>query len=333
MIKNYVNHVAFLLDGSSSCASLRNKILEVFNLQVKHLARRSQELDQESRISVWVFGNDVKCILWERDCLRPIDISSSYQTSGQTALIDAVVDSIEEFSKIPVKYGDHSFLIYGQTDGQENNSRKTPEYLAQTIKNLPGNWTLGLLVPDITAVHEAKKFGFSKDCIQVWSTTEGGVEEVGKTVIAATDRYMVARSKGVTGSKNLFSIKTDNLTTKAVVQNLKELKAGIDYNVYPVRVKAVIKDFVESWTKTNYVPSSAYYELSKPEKIQANKQIAIQHKINGKVYSGIEARKLIGLPDYEINADPNTYGEWKLFIQSKSVNRNLVGGTDLLVMK
>lgn len=105
------------------------------------------------------------------------------------------------------------------------------------------------------------------------------------------------------------------------------------YMVINVRKdRAVIKEICESWTQKPYVVGSAYYQLTKKEKIQASKNILIKHKKNGKVYEGDAARKLLGLPDYEVKCEPASLPDWSIYIQSGSVNRLLAANTELIVL-
>ena len=50
-----------------------------------------------------------------------------------------------------------------------------------------------------------------------------------------------------------------------------------------------------------YRTGGAFYQLSKSEKIQARKQIAVLEKKTDRVYTGPEARALLGLPDTEVS--------------------------------
>lgn len=59
--QNYINHVALVLDASSSMSRLSGKVIEVADQQIAYLARRSRELDQETRVTVYVFANKVEC--------------------------------------------------------------------------------------------------------------------------------------------------------------------------------------------------------------------------------------------------------------------------------
>lgn len=71
----------------------------------------------------------------------------------------------------------------------------------------------------------------------------------------------------------------------------------------------------------------------KSEKIQAAKQVIVVEKASGKAYSGHGARSLIGLPNVEARARPESNPMYDIFIESNSINRKLVPGTRLLVLQ
>lgn len=334
MISNCINHIVFVIDASSSMAGLSFQIVKVFDNQVNHLARRSKELDQETRVSVYLFGDQVQCLIYDKDVLRLPSLASYYRAGGNTALIDGTMQSIEDLEKTATIYGSHAFLIYVLTDGQENASRNhTASSLSKKLNALPENWTVAAFVPDQTGVFEAKRFGFPANNISVWNTTsDNAIEAAGAVMQRSTEAFMRARSTGVRGTKNLFNLDVSKIDSKTVASKLEELSPN-DYMILPVAKKVAIKDFVESWTKESYRQGSAYYNFNKPEKVQGHKQICIQKKSNGKVYTGAAARKLLGLPDYEVKIEPAAHPEWSFFIQSTSTNRNLIPGTNLLVLK
>lgn len=329
--QNYINHIAIVLDGSGSMSHLRSQVIDVFNSQIKNLAQRSKEMNQETRVSVYVFNNTASCLIYDMDALRLPSIAADYNCHGGTALIDATLKAIEDLEKTATLYGDHSFLLIALTDGQENTSHNHPATLSNKIANMPDNWTLGAFVPDAFGVAEAKRFGFSSQNVQQWNTDGAGLKEVGETISRVTTAYMTARASGVRGTKSLFAMDTSNLTKAQVVNKLDELRPS-EYTFLPVRKDAVIKDFVEGW-KLDFRQGANYYQLTKPETVQSNKQIAIRSNRNGKVYTGSNARGMLGLPNHEVRVAPGSYGDWTLFVQSNSVNRKLVGGTELLVLK
>jgi hypothetical protein len=331
MNQNYINHVCFLLDRSGSMSGLKRKVVEVFDAQIKNLAKRSQELNQETRVSVFVFGDDAQCVIYDKDVLRLPSIEDFYQIKGNTALIDATILAINDLNMTPQKYGDHAFLFYVLTDGENNINNSRADALKQLISKLPDNFTVAVMVPNQFGIHECKKFGFPAGNIAVWDTTEKGMEKAGDTMTSTTDSFMRSRSSGVRGYKNLFDLDASNLNKSVVVNNLDELSPK-DYILLNVHKDAVIKDFIESW-KVDFRQGANYYQITKPETIQSYKQIVLQNKRNGKVFAGVKARQILGLPSYDVKVNPASYGEFDLFCQSTSTNRKLIGGTKLIILK
>ena len=331
-IQHLINHIVFVIDRSGSMGGLEDQVVKVFDNQIRYLASRSKEVDQETRVSVYLFDNVIECLLYDMDVLRLPSLRDHYRVRGSTALIDATDKAIRDLQKTPELYGDHAFLIYVLTDGQENMSDLPPAKLKALIGTLADNWTLGVLVPNQSCVFEAKKFGFPPNNIQVWNTTKAGVTEVGATIQRSTESFFTGRSTGVRGTKSLFTLDTSNLDSRSVRTNLSELSAN-DYELLPVRKDAPIKEYIESFLKQPYTVGSGYYQLTKKEAVQSYKQVCIQNKRSGKVYSGANARQMLGLPDYEVKVAPDAHPDFDIFIQSTSVNRKLLKGTKLIVVK
>jgi uncharacterized protein with von Willebrand factor type A (vWA) domain len=118
-LQNYINHIAFVIDKSGSMSGIINQVVQVFDNQIQHLAARSRELNQETRVSVYLFDDRVECLLFDMDVMRMPSLASHYHASGGTALIDSTLQALSDLSLTPQKYGDHAFLIYALTDGQE----------------------------------------------------------------------------------------------------------------------------------------------------------------------------------------------------------------------
>ena len=330
--QNYINHIAFIVDKSGSMHYLEDSVVKVFDSQVHYLARRSKELDQETRITTYLFDDNVECVFYDKDCLRLPSIKEVYRVGNQTALIDATIKAIDDLKKTPELYGNHSFLIYVISDGMNNINNCRASELSNIINKLPDNWTLAFLAPNQQAVFEGKKFGFPAANIQVWDVSVKGMEETGEIIRKATDVFMQSRTSGMKGTKNLFNLDISNLTSRDIKGKLQELSPK-EYELLIVYQDAVIKPYVESWMKTDYIKGSAYYLLEKPEKIQPYKNICIWHKKNGKVFSGNQARQLLNLPDFEVKVNPVNHPDYELFVQSTSVNRKLAKGSKVLVMK
>lgn len=341
--QNYINHVALVLDASSSMSHLSRKVVEVADQQIAYLARRSQELDQETRVTVYVFADRVECIIYDKDVLRMPSLKQLYRVGGMTALLAATLKSQRELAQTAQLYGDHSFLTFVLTDGQENASHRCPdaparnprelvEAVAKMIETQEDNWTLAVLVPDQMGKREAMQGGFPKDNIAIWdATSTQGLEEAGQVIQQATEKFMVGRAQGIRGSRAVFS-------TGAQAVNKKTIKAAgltpvnpSEYQLIPVARDAAIRDWIIECGHT-YRTGGAFYQLSKSEKIQAQKQIAVLEKKTDRVYTGPEARALLGLPDVEIRVKPDHNNDFTIFVQSTSVNRKLVPNTRLLLM-
>ncbi len=329
--QNYINHIVMVLDMSGSMWPHRHELIKVADGQVAHLARRSQELDQETRVTVYVFNGHAECVVYDKDVLRLPSIAEFYRPDGGTALIDATMMAIAELRETPERYGDHAFLIYVLTDGEENSSRTyNANGLTTCITGLRDHWTVAALVPNQVGKHEAKRFGFPPDNIAIWdASSAAGVSEVGATIREATERFMVDRAKGVRGSRAIFSTGADAVN-KHTVSALTPMDAS-QYMLIPVTEDTPIRQWVEDCGLT-YRVGSAMYQLTKTELIQHGKAVAIREKKTGKVYSGPQARGIIGLPDIDVRVKPDKNPEYDIFVTSTSVNRKLIAGTKLLVM-
>ncbi len=336
--ENYINHVVLVLDASYSMLHRRKELIEVADGQVKYLARRSKELDQETRVSVYTFDDRVQCLIYDKDVLRLPSIATLYQPNGRTAMIDATIQALTELGETPQRYGDHAFLTFVLTDGEENASRARPNQLTDTLNRLPAHWTVGVLVPDMRGKHNAQSYGFPPANIAVWDAeTAQGFEEAGEVIQTATENFLTGRSRGVRGTKELFSIGTEKINKKTVSANLTPLTEW-QYDLVPVFKDSPIREYIES-RGMPYNIGKCFYQLMKTETIQGGKQIAIREKKDpnrrglDKVYVGDQARQILGLPSVDVRIKPDTNPDYDVFVQSTSVNRKLISGTDVLVLR
>jgi uncharacterized protein YegL len=340
-VANIINHIALILDASGSMQGVAAKLIEVADAQIAHMARRSKEMDQETRISVWTFSyhNDIQCLIWDMDVLRVPSIAQLYRAGGQTAMIDATLVAISDLEMTPEKHGDHSFLVFVLTDGIENDSRNQPAMLKARIEGLPNHWTLAALVPNANAKHEAKRFGFPAGNIEVWdATTAAGVEEGVGRVRDSIDNYMQGRKVGVRSTTGLFSTSSTAVNAQTIAQAGLMPLSKDSYILVPVVKQAGetgttirIDEFTKSCGLT-YQPGRGFYQLMKREEIQASKDIVVVDKKTHKVYAGQDARQLVGLPDMNVRVTPDSNSDYDIFVQSSSLNRNLIVGTRYLYL-
>jgi hypothetical protein len=332
--QNYINHIVFALDASSSMLYSAAELIRVADSHIAHLAQRSKELGQETRVTIYVFANEAKCVIYDMDVLRLPSVAKYYRANGMTALIDATMLSIEDLAMTPEKYGDHAFLIFVLTDGQENRSRHSPSDLVRTINGLPDHWTLAALVPDQRGKFEAKKFGFSPDNIAIWdATTAHGINEGGGVIREATERFMQGREKGIRGTRHVFSTGADAVNADTIQAAALTPLPRSKYRLVPVTEDTAIRPFVENECQMPYRLGMAYYELSKREIIQPQKELAVLEIATDRVYVGDGVRDLIGLSRDRVTVRPDFNPKYKIHVQSTSVNRKLKEHTKVLLLE
>lgn len=332
-MKKQTTYVALVLDDSGSMGHLRRKMVQMVNDQIASLKADAKRTGQETRLSIYTFGEKVKRICFKRDLDDLPEVESYYTaTQGCTAMIDGTTLAINDHKEIALGRDD-AVLIYVFTDGLENVNAGGGPALKKLVSKLSDDFTVSASVPNLQARDLAIGYGIPDDNVQVWDTTEKGMDTVSMSTQSALTSYMTCRATGMKSTKTLF--KFEPITKKEVVKKLDVVDPA-DYETHIVRPYYdgyAIKDFVEAVTSKPYRVGSAYYQVSKPEKIQAGKVVAVVEKATGKMFSGHEARKLIGLPAHEVKASPADFRDFDLFVQSTSTNRKLVKDTHLVVFK
>lgn len=329
--------MVFIFDESDSMRPHVSALTSLFDSEIKFLAERSREFNQETRISVYLFSSrgTARCVLYDMDVLRVQEsyhLKDFYKPRGMTALCDAAVLAVNDLKMLPTKYGQHSMWLLVFTDGYENDSTTANRsQIKPLLSSLGEEWTVSIFVPDQMGKKYAKDYGFPHENVAIWDTSSvRGLEDVGHTVREAAKSYFTMRSTGARGTKSLFSLNT--VSTDTIKSQLTPLKSGT-YTVLQysgVRVTVQIRDFVESQLYIPYKVGHAYYELKKRETIQPQKAIVVEHQ--GQYYSGQPARDLLGLPDYDVKVDPDYKAGYTIFVQSTSVNRNIIPGQRVLYL-
>lgn len=357
--QNLINHVAFVLDASSSMRGKERDVISVFDGQIAWLAKRSKELDQETRVTVYVFASGVECVIFDKDVMRLPSIRDFYRTSGNTALRDATIQSQEELAQTFTKYGSHAFLTFVLTDGEENVSRSKPAALVDLLARQDDRWTLAALVPNSHGRISCIDAGFPRGNVEVWDTNSvTGVAEVGEVIRGATETYMVNRTMGTNSSKTLFAGSAQQVNQQTVSAAgltaldpdqfflipvaastmAPMLRSGKPTKAHPEGLACVeIMKMVES-TGRRYEIGKGFYQLVKSEKVAGNKRIAVVDRSTSKVYLGKAARQLIGLSDVDqrvrpMPKDSSGAPPFEIYIESQSVNRHLPIGTRILLLK
>lgn len=332
-----INHVALVLDGSGSMAHHAKNVVKVADEQIRHLALKSEEMSQETRVSIYrFFDKEVRCLIFDMDVMRLPSIAELYSANGGTPLVDAVVKSQEDLATTSQLYGDHAFLSFVLTDGEENTSNRSWTELVKYTKHSAENWTVGFLVPNAQGITYLTRAGVDRDSIVVWDAgNAAGMIGAGKTIVDTTTAYMTARASGVRGTKSLFTTAATgaaNVNAKTVQATLTPLNRA-DYSLHDVTERIYIQDFVRDKLGLFYLVGKGFYQFTKPETVQGGKEIVVVDKATGQAYGGKDARQLIGLQwGVEAKVKPDDNPSFDIFVQSHSVNRNLIPGQKFLLM-
>lgn len=326
--KKLVNNVIFVIDESSSMSRHANAV----NRVVKSLADPLNQSGFKTRVSLYTFADRVNRKLYLTEDFAELN-RFNLRPDGMTTLIDASVAAISDHKNdflITKKDEDNTFLLYVITDGEENRSRYNSAQLRELIGSLDDSWTVATMVPNSSGVHYAKNCGFPAGNIEMWDTTsEKGFENVGQRVADTYTAYTTMRSAGVRSSTDLFSVNAANLNRQDVKAALVQDK---DAKLFRVHKEEKIRDFVERHTGEHYKIGRAFYELVKKEKVQPQKEVAIVSQDGKRKYFGNAARQMLGLNIGDhIKVVPGDHGEWRIFIQSTSVNRKVVPGQSILL--
>lgn len=377
----YVHHVAIGIDESASMKHIANDLIKAMDRTVEGLAADSREFEHETRVTLYTFNSeglwlpdghpdgDVRCQHYDKDVLRLPSLADRYNPAGGTPLIDATLKAVDDLAQTPELYGDHAFLVYMLTDGDENTSKVASSAagkaraLQSRIARLGNNWTIAAFVPDFQGVRRATQYGFPN--VKEWNATSSqGVEEVGEAIRQTTRTWMENRSKGVRSSGTSLFV-GGQVDAAAVKQNLVALPHA-SYDLVPVAKSAIafekfarpnksdlaagrtqgkslgwfvrIDDFMNKVTNGGFEIGKGYYQLFSAgartrEKVQGNKQIAVMDKKTSQIYVGPQARQIVGLPDHDENVAPGSNPDYEIFVKSTSDNRHLPIGTKLLIMK
>lgn len=342
-----INHVAFALDASDSMSDHAEKVIEVSDAQILTLAKRSEELGQETRVSIYTFSyhNKIECVLFDMDVMRLPSIRDLYHVDGMTALVDAAFKMDEDMATISRIYGEHANLKFVITDGMENNSRRHSRFeLGNLVNAIPAGDSMGFLVPQDGGMsrHRMKMLGVPDDMIAEWDTTSrDGFVGAGAKVAAATESFLTSRASGRSVMRGAFSTGTEALNAATVRAAALDPMPFGTFNVAANRTpdKMEMKDFIEFQGMT-YRHGSHFYELTNATRtlVQPQKQIIVRNRKTDETFTDTtpgspRVRDLIGLSQTErksVSAQANK--EFMVFVQSTATNRHVKPGMSVLTV-
>lgn len=326
------NYIGFVNDHSSSMGDLAEAAIRDYNAMitaVKDAASREMLDTVVSTVGIGMQGYSVErqVVISNPHVLKPV---SHWAANGFTPLYDGIGNIIELFQSLPdYESPDVSFLVFITTDGEEYGSKKYNDCLIKALiceMQETGRWTFVFRVPKGSR-HMVNNLGVPENNIQEWETTLDGMGKATLVAQQAMGTYFTSRSSGARASTTFYA-DTHKVDTSALTDISREVSL---YVVPDADIGIEIQPFILRH-RMEYLKGSAFYQLTKTEsRVSHTKLIAIRERATGKVFSGKKARQMIGLPtDKNVCLHPGDHGDFDIFIQSKSVNRKLVGGTGVL---
>lgn len=326
------NYIGFVNDHSGSMYTIAQAAINDFNANITAIKDSASRDMLDTVVSVCEIGSpDVRLSVTVSNphVLRE---KTSWQAAGGTPLWTGTLRLLDMLQKLPdAQKEDVSFLVLLTTDGEATDHamhyalRAAMQPLLST-----GRWTFVARVPSNIGYDIERKFldlGIPSGNIQRWETTAAGMAKSTVQTTQAMSNYFTARSSGLKSS-SVFYADAGQVNVQALVDISNKVSL---YVVPPQDTGIEIRDFVLT-KRMQYLKGAAFYQLTKTEaRVQPTKLIVVRDRTNGKIYSGKDARKMIGLPDNQnARLHPGDHKNFDIFIQSTSVNRKLVGGTGVI---
>lgn len=341
------NEVIFVIDSSGSMRHCWNTAQKKLAEVAKNAGEESKNIGQTTNISVLNFSNNSH---WDCKSVVPETAAACIERTafqnGGTALNDAIAAALDYASTVEANAD--AVLVAIITDGDENESRKYPRgtwlnkdgfaAIANMIgrKQGTGKYTVSFMGPPGSKQRLCAQYSVPEGNVVEWENSERGTVQATQTLGASMNGYYATRSTGATKTESFVKETTDlsKVSETKVAQKLNNVSD--EYKVLTVAKQAVIKEFIEEKTKKPYALGTCYFQLMKPEKVQAGKEIMVMVKTGanaGELYAGPQARTVLGIPNENVKLTPGNHSNFEVFIQSTSVNRILPLGTKVLVRK
>lgn len=173
------------------------------------------------------------------------------------------------------------------------------------------------------------------DLVMMTAMNQEGEERLNEYVTIIRDKGRMTRSlaSNIDRLTGKISQYTDELR-KINRPGLVPVPAG-RFQTMKVDSDVSIRAFI-TCNGIDFKPGRGFYELTKHETVQQYKEIILQDRETGEMFNGDQVREYLGLqPQVEKGGVKESLSsrdirEFRVFVQSTSYNRKLIGGTTLL---
>lgn len=158
-----------------------------------------------------------------------------------------------------------------------------------------------------------------------------GLHQVGSDYLASYEKELIVNGQFNRNIDSMFGTILGRTTTsfKVTSESLGAVSPG-RFQVMDVDSDVAIKKFVED-NGVTFKVGRGFYQFTKRTKVQDYKEIILQNKNTGDMFTGEKARELAKIPvGVTANVSPEELDEYIVFIQSTSHNRVLKAGTKFL---
>jgi len=325
-----INRYVVIYDSSGSMSVHRDRALQTINKILADIKEGAQKFNQTTEVSLYQFSDQVRQVFHRRASAN-VEGLYSYYPAGNTALFDAVGQGIKDHL-IPEQADENvSTVVLVVTDGEENRSRTwSPMNLAELIRQVQktDRWTVTFQVPPGYKNALCRNLGVPEGNVREWEQTDRGFQEAAGASHVATMDFMSLRAAGATKSNNYYVTTDLSGVTERDLSKLTNIAPEV--KIWRVEKEQDVESFIESKLGAgSYIRGTAFYELTKPEKVQSYKKVLVAKKnVKDEVYGGNQARSLIGLPNgVDAKVTPGNHSNFDVFNQSTSNNRILVRGS------
>lgn len=330
--------VIFVLDRSGSMASLIGKARENLQSQIDTLRRAATTTDRY-RISIINFNDSVRTTLQGLDVTAATSAGGFYEyPSGGTRLNDAILEAIALANRLDTKGKQHAFLISILTDGEENSSTNYILNVAAAVKQATAGDRFSFVYAGPRGSRNyALSAGIPHGNATEWEQTYEGMSFLGTQTNSSLNTYTSSRSRGIVSSTSFYAApvtKDANAFANMLDNKLDDVSGQVKVERVTDKDPVVINKFCQK-KFGSFPKGQIYYQLTESEKVQDYKKLIVQDQTTGNFYAGeTAAKKLLGVPSYQgtVHIKPGQLGDFKVFVQSTSVNRKLTPGTAVVYL-
>ena len=337
-VKSKRLHVFFVLDASGSMSPLMARARQNLREQLGTLAKAKEVT---TTVTLVIFSGRVVDVLGPYSDPSLVDESDYKCWAGMTALNDAILHTLDLARTAAVN--NDAVLVSIVTDGQENSSQAPISLVRGAIEGFAkstNNVTVAFAGPP-GCLEYPLQIGIPSGNVTAWNLTTMGLRDLGNTTVRSLQTYSAQVNTGTTCSTSFYAqpvVSDPQQFSRMLDTSLTKLDHNKDIEVLRVSDSdpLVIRRFCALKLNRGFQKGRVFYQLTESEKVQEYKDIIVQDTATGEFYKGWKnAKKLLGIPEFRgtVRIKPGDKAEFKVFIQSTSVNRKLKPGTVVVALR